>query len=71
MRRKITVFRLLPMADDGEVLALFDRLSVKIARVYVQSNGRSSVMSVQVTPLRQRMIDDMAIRNMSPLTKKS
>jgi hypothetical protein len=59
------------MADDGEVLALFDRLSVKIARVYVQSNRRSSVMSVQVTPLRQRMIDDMAIRNMSPLTKKS
>jgi hypothetical protein len=27
-------------------------------------------MSVQVTPLRQRMIDDMAIRNMSPLTQK-
>ena len=28
-------------------------------------------MSVQVTPLRQRMIGDMTIRNMSPLTKKS
>ena len=28
-------------------------------------------MNVQVTPLRQRMIDDMAIRNMSPLTQKS
>ena len=28
-------------------------------------------MSVQVTPLRQRMIDDMTIRNMSPLTQKS
>ena len=28
-------------------------------------------MSVQVTPLRQRMIDDMMIRNMSPLTQKS
>jgi integrase/recombinase XerD len=28
-------------------------------------------MSVQVTPLRQRMIDDMAIRNMSPLTQKA
>ena len=27
-------------------------------------------MSVQVTPLRQRMIDDMAIRNMSPSTHK-
>lgn len=28
-------------------------------------------MSVQVTPLRQHMIDDMAIRNMSPLTEKA
>ena len=28
-------------------------------------------MSVQVTPLRQRMIDDMAIRNMSPSTQKT
>jgi integrase/recombinase XerD len=28
-------------------------------------------MSVQVTPLRQRMIDDTAIRNMSPLTQKA
>ena len=28
-------------------------------------------MSIQVTPLRQRMIDDMTIRNMSPLTQKS
>lgn len=28
-------------------------------------------MSIQVTPLRQRMIDDMMIRNMSPLTQKS
>jgi len=28
-------------------------------------------MSVQVTPLRQRMIEDMTMRNMSPLTKKS
>jgi integrase/recombinase XerD len=28
-------------------------------------------MNVQVTPLRQRMIDDMTIRNMSPLTQKS
>jgi hypothetical protein len=28
-------------------------------------------MSQQVSPLRQRMIDDMTIRNMSPLTQKS
>jgi hypothetical protein len=28
-------------------------------------------MSLQVSPLRQRMIDDMTIRNMSPLTQKS
>jgi hypothetical protein len=28
-------------------------------------------LSVQLTPLRQRMIDDMAIRNMSPLTQKA
>jgi site-specific recombinase XerD len=28
-------------------------------------------MNVQVTPLRQRMIDDMTICNMSPLTQKS
>jgi integrase/recombinase XerD len=28
-------------------------------------------MSQQISPLRQRMIDDMTIRNMSPLTQKS
>ena len=28
-------------------------------------------MNVQVTLLRQRMIDDMKIRNMSPLTQKA
>src|SRR5437762_2571302 len=36
----------------------------------IQQTG-ASVMSVSVTPLRQRMIDDMAIRNMSPLTQKA
>ena len=28
-------------------------------------------MTEQVSPLRQRMIDDMAIRNMSPNTQKA
>ena len=28
-------------------------------------------MSEQISPLRQRMIDDMAIRNMSPNTQKA
>ena len=28
-------------------------------------------MSQQISALRQRMIDDMTIRNMSPLTQKS
>jgi len=28
-------------------------------------------MSEKISPLRQRMIDDMTIRNMSPLTQKS
>ena len=28
-------------------------------------------MSQKISPLRQRMIDDMTIRNMSPLTQKS
>ncbi len=28
-------------------------------------------MTQKVSPLRQRMIDDMTIRNMSPLTQKA
>jgi integrase/recombinase XerD len=36
----------------------------------VQSNRREFRMSVQVSPLRQRMIDDMTIRNMTPGTQK-
>jgi hypothetical protein len=45
-------------------------LSEKIARS-VQSIDRSIPMTEQVSPLRQRMIDDMAIRNMSPNTQKA
>jgi hypothetical protein len=36
---------------------------------FVQSPDRSLPMNEQVSPLRQRMIDDMTIRNMSPLTQ--
>jgi hypothetical protein len=37
----------------------------------VQSSRQESSMTQQVSPLRQRMIDDMTIRNMSPLTHKA
>ena len=36
----------------------------------MQSNRREYTMSKQISPLRQRMIDDMTIRNMSPNTQK-
>ncbi len=70
IRRRILVSR--PLRDflSREALVSFDPSSVKIAPV-CNPTDRSSVMSVQVTPLRQRMIDDMAIRNMSPLTQKA
>jgi hypothetical protein len=32
--------------------------------------NRSTPMTKQISPLRQRMIDDMAFRNMSPNTQK-
>ena len=32
-------------------------------------NG-STPMTTQISPLRQRMLDDMAFRNMSPATQK-
>ena len=65
IRRTIAVSRPLRDALSREALVSFDPSSVKIAPV-CNPTDRSSVMSVQVTPLRQRMIDDMAIRNMSP-----
>jgi hypothetical protein len=37
----------------------------------VQFNGQEFPMSEHVTPLRQRMIDDMAIRNMSTGTQQA
>jgi hypothetical protein len=70
MRRTIAVSRPLRDALSREALVSFDPSSVKIATDCNPKDG-SSVMSVQVTPLRQRMIDDMAIRNMSPLTQKA
>jgi hypothetical protein len=37
----------------------------------VQSNQQEYLMTEQVSPLRQRMIDDMTIRNMAPNTQKA
>jgi len=45
-------------------------LSEKIAR-FVQFNRQEYSMSQQISLLRQRLIDDMTIRNMSPLTQKA
>ena len=58
------------MADDGEVPWPSNILSEKIAR-FVQYNRQEYSMSEQISALRRRMIDDMTIRNMSPLTQKS
>src|SRR5664280_3903505 len=45
-------------------------LSEKIVR-FVQFNRQEYSMSQQISALRQRLIDDMTIRNMSPLTQKA
>lgn len=45
--------------------------NLSLRGLLVQSNRQESFMSQQVSPLRQRMIDDMTIRNMSPLTQKA
>src|SRR5437588_12769376 len=55
--------------DSIEVRAsVGSRLSARIAR-FVQSRDRSSPMSKPISPLRQRMIDDMTMRNLSPNTQ--
>jgi hypothetical protein len=45
-------------------------LSEKIAR-FVQFNRQEYWMSQQISALQKRMIDDMTIRSMSPLTQKA
>jgi hypothetical protein len=40
-------------------------------RTSVQSSQREYHMTEQVSPLRQRMIDDMTIRNMAVNTQKA
>ncbi len=37
----------------------------------LQSNRRESFMAQQISPLRQRMTDDMTIRNMAPNTQRA
>src|SRR5262249_2084514 len=51
--------------DSIEVIAsVGSRLSARIAR-FLQSRDRSSPMTQPISPLRQRMIDDMTMRNLS------
>jgi hypothetical protein len=69
-RRTIAVSRRLRDVLSRKAFVSFDPSSVKIAPV-CNPTDRILVMSVQVTPLRQRMMADMAIRNMSPLTRKA
>lgn len=64
--RKIKNFRPLAWRDDGERSSLVFNLSLR--GLLVQSNRQESSMTQQISPLRQRMTDDMTIRNMSPLT---
>src|SRR5258708_36713307 len=51
-----------------EVPVSFDLPSVNIARVGNPTDG-TSMISIQVSPLRRRMIDDITIRNMTPGTR--
>ena|SRR5262252_7967864 len=54
--------------ESGEVRAGVTLLRVRIARS-CNPLDRGSSMTQQISALRQRMIDDMTIRNMSPGTK--
>jgi hypothetical protein len=57
--------------DSIEVRAsVGSRLSARIAR-FVQSRDRSSPMTKPISPLRQRMIDDMIMRNLSANTQET
>src|SRR5438105_221777 len=57
--------------DSIEVRAsVGSRLSARIAR-FVQSRDRSSPMMKPISPLRQRMIDDMTMRNLSANTQET
>jgi hypothetical protein len=44
--------------------------SVLLSLLHVQFTDRSTPMNNPISPLRQRMIDDMTFRNMSPSTHK-
>jgi len=68
-RRKITIFRPLPIDRGGDARRSSSScLRGSLVRVIQQ---QQYLMTEQVSPLRQRMIDDMAIRNMSPNTQKA
>jgi hypothetical protein len=62
-------FPTLAWRGDGERKSLVFNLSPR--GLLAQSNRQQSSMSQQVSPLRQRMIDDMIILDMSPLTQKA
>src|SRR6516162_2081346 len=67
IRRTIYVFR--PIAT-GKWLSEVTAPSARIAGRN-PSDGRFPMTEQQMTPLRRRMIDDMARRNMSPLTQQA
>ena len=44
--------------------------SVRLSSLHVQFVGQEFTVTKQISPLRQRMIDDMKFRNMSTSTQK-